>query len=355
MTGTVAPTPGGTLLRRLEAALAPDGGAAARQALGVGVAAAVLVPAVLVLLCALLVPVAGSWFLGLVAGLVLDLLGGVLALGVVSHRLTMRKLREQQRAVRSVELRTRSVETRAARVEGALYPDGARRPVIASLATPQDLTAANRSLGDRLQATQNLFALVSPRGPVPPLVGFVASPDVLLLLVQKFLTMRPALTLECGSGTSTLFLALAAQQHGVEGRIVSLESDLAYAEGTRALLAEHGVGHLAEVRHAPLAPTGLPDHDAPWYDRAALEDLHDIGLVFVDGPPGNTGRHARYPLVPLLADRFAPRCVIVMDDANRREERGVTERWLPRLDSFSHRFLELTRGAGLFERDAPTR
>lgn len=350
MTGTTAPAPGSTLLRRVETALAPDGGATGRQSLAAAVVAAVLVPALLVLLCVLLVPVTGAWFLGLVAGLVLDLLAGTLALGVVSHRLTMRKLREQQRAIRSVELRTRAVEERAAHVEDALYPDGARRPVTASLATPQDLAAATRSLGDRLQATQNLFALVSPHGPVPPLVGFVASPDVLLLLVQKFLTLRPSLTLECGSGTSTLFLALAAQQHGVDGRIVSLESDLEYAEGTRALLAEHGVAHLAEVRHAPLAPTGLPDHDAPWYDRAALEDLHDIGLAFVDGPPGRTGPQARYPFVPLLAERLAPRCVIVMDDANRREERGVTERWLPQLTGFSHRFLELARGAGLFER-----
>lgn len=349
MTTAPAPTSSRAWLGRIETVLARPG-RSGRPALLVAVVGLVFVPLALLLLCAWLVPVTGAWFLGLVAGLVLDLLAGTLALGVVSHRLTMRKLREQQRAVRSVELRTRSVEERAAHVEDALYPGGARRPVTASLVTPQDLAAATRSLGDRLQATQNLFALVSPRGPVPPLVGFVASPDVLLLLVQKFLTLRPSLTLECGSGTSTLFLALAAQQHGVDGRIVSLESDLAYAEGTRALLAEHGVAHLAEVRHAPLAPAGLPDHGAPWYDRAALEDLHDIGLAFVDGPPGRTGPQARYPFVPLLAERLAPRCAIVMDDANRREERGVTERWLPQLEGFSHRFLELTRGAGLFER-----
>ena len=94
----------------------------------------------------------------------------------------------------------------------------------------------------------------------------------------------------------------------------------------------------------------LPDHEGPWYDPAALEDLHDIGLAFVDGPPGSTGPQARYPMVPLLVDRFAARCAIVLDDANRREERGVTERWMAQLDGFTYRFLNLTRGAGLFQR-----
>ena len=198
---------------------------------------------------------------------------------------TSGQLRDQRRALEKVE-------TRTSRQDATLR----RQPEVRSTVE----TAVNR-LGNRLQATQNLFALVAPRGPVPSMVGYVASPDVLLVLVQKFLTLRPSLTIECGSGTSTLFLALAAQQHGVPGRIVSLENNREYAEGTRALLAEHGVGHLAEVRYAPLTPTTLPDHEGSWYDPAALEDLHDIGLAFVDGPPGSGGPQARYPMVPLLA------------------------------------------------------
>lgn len=295
---------------------------------------AVLVPVLLVVLFRAVDPSRGSWLLGLVLGLVVDVLVGVLLLGLVTYRATTGQLRDQRRALAKVE-------TRTSQQDATLR----RQPEVRS--TVQ--TAVDR-LGNRLQATQNLFALVTPRGAVPSMVGYVASPDVLLVLVQKFLTLRPSLTIECGSGTSTLFLALAAQQHGVPGRIVSLENNLEYAEGTRALLAEHGVGHLAEVRYAPLTPTVLPDHDGSWYDPAALEDLHDIGLAFVDGPPGNGGPQARYPMVPLLAARFAPACAIVMDDANRRDERGVSERWLTQLDGFRYRFLPLTRGAGLFER-----
>ena len=298
---------------------------------------AVLVPVLLVVAFRAADPSSGSWLLGLVLGLVVDVLLAVLALALVAYRVTSRQLRDQRRALEKVE-------QRIARQDATLRGQPEVRSTVE--------TAVDR-LGNRLQATQNLFALVAPRGPVPSMVGYVASPDVLLVLVQQFLTLRPGLTIECGSGTSTLFLALAAQQHGVPGRIVSLESDLEYAGGTRALLAEHGVGHLAEVRYAPLRPTTLPDHEGSWYDPAALQDLHDIGLAFVDGPPGSGGPQARYPMVPLLADRMAPTCAIVLDDANRRDERDVTERWLTRLEGFRYRFLPLTRGAGLFERTGP--
>ena len=304
-----------------------------------------LVPVVLLVAFGLL----GGWGLtavvGLVLGLVLDLLATVLLLLVVTHTMSGRRLRRTDGSVGDLAARTTRLESSLAEQRTTLerQSDAARK-------TQTALTAAVTQVGNRLQATQNLFALVTPRGPVPMMVGYVASPDVLLLLVQTFLTRRPSLVVECGSGTSTLFLALAAQQHGVECRIVSLDHELAYAEGTRALLAEHGVGHLAEVRHAPLATTSLGAEAGPWYDGAAYEDLHDIGLAFVDGPPGDVGPQARYPMVPLLADRLAQRCVIVLDDANRADERGTAERWRTQLPGFTYRFLPLTRGAAVFTR-----
>jgi predicted O-methyltransferase YrrM len=332
--------------------LHPSGRAGVGTVVGLAVAA-VAVPVVLVVLFTTVDGSPGSTLLGLVLGVLVDLALAALLLVVVSHRLTSRRLRDQRRVLATLESRAAGADRRTARLEKELRartepprpPTGREAP-----ATRGMVEAAATAVGNRLQATQNLFAMVAPRGPVPPLVGYVASPDVLLELVQRFLTLRPTLTLECGSGTSTLFLALAAQQHGVAGRIVSLESSAEYAEATRALLAEHGVAHLAEVRHAPLGPTELADHDLPWYDRGALEDLHDIGLAFVDGPPGTVGPAARYPFVPLLLDRFAPRCAIVLDDANRSDERGVLERWADLLPDFDHRFLTLARGAGLFER-----
>ncbi len=312
-------------------------------------AVAVLLPVVLVLVLSAGEGTAADGVLGLMLGLVTDLLVAVLVLALAAHRTTGQRLRNLTRAVHRLG-------GRGGRLDGALdrrltQQDRVLERQSADAAKARAaIERTVRDLGNRVQATQNLFALVPPRGPVPPMMGYVASPDVLLVLVQKLLTIRPSLAIECGSGTSTLFLALAAQEHGLDCRLVSLEHNAEYAASTRALLADHGVAHLVDVRHAPLTPTPLTDHAGPWYDPAAWEDLHDIGLVFVDGPPGDVGPQARYPMVPLLAGRFASTCALVLDDMNRADERGVAQRWAPQLEGFDYRFLPLTRGAGVFSR-----
>jgi predicted O-methyltransferase YrrM len=278
-------------------------------------------------------------------GLIVDLLVVLLLLGVVTHKMTSRRLATLTRSLRDLGTRTSNLEMSLSEQSEQL-----ERQAIAAAATRAAVGTAVTDVGNRLQATQNLFALVSPRGPVPQMVGYVAAPDVLLVLVQKFLSLRPSLAIECGSGTSTLFLALAAQQYGINCRLVSLEHDPAYAEATRALVADHGVSHLVDIRHAALTTTPLTDHSGPWYDPAAFQDLHNIGLAFVDGPPGDVGPQARYPMIPLLADRLGNPCAILLDDMTRADERVVAERWMTQLEGFSYRYLPLTRGAGIFTR-----
>ena len=308
---------------------------------------AVLLPVFLLTIFTSVDGTSGSAVLGLMLGLIVDLLAVVLLLGVVTHKMTSRRLATLTRSLRKLDARTSNLEMSLGEQSETLERQSAS---IAGAVTRAALGSGLNTVGDRLQATQNLFALVPPRGPVPAMVGFAAAPDVILVLVQKLLSLRPTLTIECGSGASTLFLALAAQQYGINCRLVSLEHDPDYAEATRALLADHGVGHMVDVRHAPLTTTPLTDHPGLWYDPAAVEDLHDIGLAFVDGPPGDVGPQARYPLVPLLADRLASRCAILLDDMRRADERVVAERWMPQLEGFSFRSLPLIRGAGIFTR-----
>lgn len=291
----------------------------------------------------------GSAVLGLTLGLILDLLALVLLMGVVTHKLTSRRQITLARSLEKLATRTADLET-AYQTSREEQSETLARQTAAIAATPTAIRAAATDVGNRLQATHNLFALVPPRGPVPQMVSFVAAPDVLLVLVQRFLSLRPSLAIECGSGTSTLFVALAAQQYGIDCRLVSLEHELDYAERTRALLADHGVSHLVDVRHAPLTPTSLADHSGPWYDPAAFADLHDIGLAFVDGPPGDVGPQARYPMVPLLADRLADRCTILLDDMRRAEEGAVGKRWMAQLEGFRYSYLPLARGLGVFAR-----
>nr|WP_255524181.1 class I SAM-dependent methyltransferase [Terrabacter sp. MAHUQ-38] len=180
--------------------------------------------------------------------------------------------------------------------------------------------------------------------------GWAASPDLVLTLVGEVLTRRPALVVECGSGVSTLWLSLVIDHFGLETRVVSLDHDPVYAEQTRQTLRDHGVAHVAEVRDAPLAPTGLPGHDTPWYALESIEDLHDIGLLFVDGPPDATGPLVRLPAVPLLKDRLAPRASVVLDDVVRAAEQEVMSRWAAILPDFTLTRLSLQKDASRFRR-----
>ena len=310
----------------------------------------VLLPVVLLIAFTSVGSTGGSAIVGLLLGLIVDLLAAVLLLGIVTHKLTSRRQSNLARSVQELAGRTSNLETSLGEQRETLERQTAGQVERQTAAITAMTRAAVTDVGNRLQATQNLFALVSPRGPVPPMVGYAAAPDVLLLLVHKFLSLRPSLALECGSGTSTLFLALAAQQYGIDCRLVALEHDPTYVEASRALVADHGVSHLVDIRHAPLTTTSLTDHSGPWYDPAAIADLHDIGLAFVDGPPGDVGPQARYPMVPLLADRLADPCLILLDDMRRADEKAVGERWMTQLEGFTYSYLPLTRGLGMFAR-----
>ncbi|WP_017606207.1 class I SAM-dependent methyltransferase [Nocardiopsis alkaliphila] len=189
---------------------------------------------------------------------------------------------------------------------------------------------------------------------MPPLRGWAASPDVLRLLVRLIERDRPELVVECGSGASSVWIGYALRKVGT-GRLVALEHDARYAELGRALVADHALEDVVEVRHAPL--TRVPDDHAdgvsagvPWYDTEALSDLKGIGLVFVDGPPRATGPEARYPAVPALLPGCTDRVVFVLDDADRPDERSLGERWLAGHPELARTEEPTEKGAHVFTR-----
>lgn len=181
----------------------------------------------------------------------------------------------------------------------------------------------------QLEALAALYYGVSPDRALPVTRGWAASPDLLWYLYRTVRRRRPRLVLECGSGVSTLVLAYGLRAVAA-GRVVALEHDPRHAELTRALLREHGLSQWGQVRTAPLVDLSLAGQSWRWYDPAALP-AGPVDLVFVDGPPGDTGPQARYPAVPLLRDRLAPDALVVLDDHHRSDEREVVQRWLHEL------------------------
>jgi predicted O-methyltransferase YrrM len=202
----------------------------------------------------------------------------------------------------------------------------------------------------QLEALQNLTAVLPVSGVLPATRGWAASPDLLIVLVDLVMTERPSLVLECGSGASTLWLALAMRRFGIDGRIVALDHDPVFGGTTRDLLARHDVQDLAEVRDAPLESFRLDGETYSWYARRAWEDLAGIDLLFVDGPPAATGHQARYPALPLLIGSLSPVATAVLDDLVVPDMQKALRRWLDAYPDFSSEILPLEKQAAVLRR-----
>lgn len=151
------------------------------------------------------------------------------------------------------------------------------------------------------------------------------NPTGLLWLTHLVERTRPSLIVECGSGTSTVWLGLALRRNG-HGRLVSLENHPDYLVRTTGFVAAHGLSEIVEVRGSALVDTETPRGSMSWYGLP--EELPSgIDLLIVDGPPGQTGSHARYPALPVLRDRLSPGATVVLDDTGRHPEQDILQFW----------------------------
>lgn len=241
-----------------------------------------------------------------------------------------------------VRLGAELVEVRRA-VEGAQEAVGSAREDLARLATTasqaltpgtlrQELGFATRATGVDTWSMLRLAERFGGRVDLPApgrAKGWAATAETLLALVDEISRRPPGVSvLECGSGTSTLWLAAAVRELGA-GAVVAVEHSPHYADETRRALARAGLQDWATVVVAELAPAA-PDavHRTPWYDLDEGTVPAGVDLLFVDGPPGGTGPRARYPAVPRLVDRLADGAVVVLDDTDRREEQEVVRAWV---------------------------
>jgi len=202
----------------------------------------------------------------------------------------------------------------------------------------------------QLEALLNLSAVLPAYDVLPATRGWAASPDLLVVLVDLVITERPSLVVECGSGASTLWLALAMRRFGIDGRIIALDHDPVFGGKTRDLLARHDVGDLAEVRDAPLESFSLDGETYSWYARRAWEDLTGIDLLFVDGPPAATGHQARYPALPLLSGALSPAATVVLDDLVVPDMQKVLQLWGDAYPEFVPEILPLEKQAAVLHR-----
>lgn len=154
------------------------------------------------------------------------------------------------------------------------------------------------------------------------------------VLAQLIHRHEPTHILECGSGTSTVFMARLQKRVCREGTVTALEHLDEYAQKSCQLVEDHGLSEMAEVVHAPLEECEVEGESLTWYgvDPRRFEE-NKIDMMVVDGPPHSTGPLARYPAVFILEPYLSDECMVVMDDADRDDEEKAAHRWAELLNA----------------------
>jgi predicted O-methyltransferase YrrM len=195
-------------------------------------------------------------------------------------------------------------------------------------------------LYQQIEAIEQLLPLLKLTSPLPSSRGWAASPDFLLALYEVTKKAKPRLVVELGSGVSTLVLAKSGAK-----KIISLDHSLEYGAQTRAMLKNHRVTGV-EIRI-----DALENYDGgfAWYSRASLKAISKIDLLVIDGPPSATNPDARYPALEFLLPLLSPKATIILDDANRADERKLADGFVAALPSHCLRFLHHEKGTAIIE------
>jgi hypothetical protein len=228
-------------------------------------------------------------------------------------------------------------------------------------------TAAQNTV-KQLEAFWSIQSYFDSSACLPELHGWPISPDVGLALISLIDTSNYDLIIEFGSGSSTELMARAlltkhlAQNNRQSGALLSIKSELneqknilpnievdlparivsfdhhaEYFSKTKARLEKSGLHAIVDLVHAPLVSYKSTDgRDFLYYkceEKIKMLERQLSGrkaniLVLVDGPPGATNPHARYPAFELLMNYLSEhKMSIVMDDYARQEEKEIVEQW----------------------------
>lgn len=190
--------------------------------------------------------------------------------------------------------------------------------------------AAKEAIRDRAfrRAVQRVAGLASGETPSREVLqrlqfgwgneGFAAQTEYLEEVARMAATTSGPI-LECGSGLTTILMGLLAGRRGVE--TWSLEHIPDWRARVVYALEQF------EIARAHVCSVVMRDYEGfAWYDAPLAKLPKEFQLAICDGPPGET-HGGRYGLLPVLGDRLPAGSVILFDDANRKGEAEVLQRW----------------------------
>lgn len=170
------------------------------------------------------------------------------------------------------------------------------------------------------------------------------------LLVQQMIESRPNTILELGSGSSTILIARCMKLLGCKGyEHFVVDHERKYLELTRQYARLNDVESQISFWECPLEHIG--GVNKLWYgDLSEKLNGKKIDLLLIDGPPGLLQEESRYPALPLLYPLLSEHCVIILDDANRIQEKTILEKWISEYPEFNLKYEHHGHGLAILTR-----
>lgn len=169
--------------------------------------------------------------------------------------------------------------------------------------------------------------------PMPSSGGWAVDAKSLAYLLEYVRDTKPRRILELGSGTSTIWLGYLCKAIGA--KMIAVDHLEHYLEQTRAELERHGLTDWVDLHLAPLEDLSIEGDEFSWYSLDALNNVSDIDLLVVDGPPAATGPKARFPALPKLERILSHDASVILDDAHRPDEMELLHEWLTLFPEFN--------------------
>ncbi len=194
---------------------------------------------------------------------------------------------------------------------------------------------------DSRQEIRDLWGLshaMTDGRPWPPPGGWALGADAIAWLLRELHSRNHHVVVELGPGTSSVILGSC----GNDLELIGIEHDKRFVDSVAKQLSLHSLDTY-RLESIGLKPRIHENRTVQWYDDSILDVVPEqIDVLIVDGPPNWTGGGNRSPAWHVLKHRMPNGSLLVVDDAHRRDERKMLERWLSEGD------LSMLHDAGTF-------
>lgn len=159
-----------------------------------------------------------------------------------------------------------------------------------------------------------------------PRTSMSLQPFALVFVLNEILLNKRKRIIECGTGISTLLMARLARLHNIDLVIDTIDEDEEWLTIIYDLIEKEDLAKYVNFIHAPI----LSNDGTYWYDEQSINNKlknEKIDMILIDGPKTFDNKIIRYNAVKYFRKKFSNNYIIILDDANRKGEKEIINRW----------------------------